>query len=97
MQGGLILFSQSKRNQPLAQIHSLAHKLSRGAVTQNLFSGRDKGRDVPTTPRDVCVETKRTARVTPRVAEEKEAGAHASGEPGQKVSKQDNPNIYSPV
>lgn len=54
MQGGLILFSQSERNQPLAQIHSLARKLSRGAVTQNLFSGRDKGRDVPTTPRDVC-------------------------------------------
>lgn len=54
MQGGLILFSQSERHQPLAQIHSLVHKLSRGAVTQNLFSGRDKGRDVPTALRDVC-------------------------------------------
>lgn len=42
-------------------------------------------------------ETKRTAQGHPRVAEEKEPGALASGEPGQKASKQGNPNIYSPV
>lgn len=69
MQEGLILFSQWERNQPLAQIHSLVHKLSRGAVTQNLFSGRDKRRDVPTAPRDGCSGRQRQKEL-PRVTHE---------------------------
>lgn len=101
MQWGLILFWQSERNQPLAQIHSLAHKLSRGAVTQNLFSGRDKGRDVPTAPRDGCAgrqRQKELPRVTHESLRRKSLGhSLASGEPGQKASKQGTANIYSPV
>lgn len=49
-----------------------------------------RGMDVPET------ETKRTAQGHPRVAEEKEPGALASGEPGQKANRA-IPDIYSPV
>lgn len=52
MQGGLIPFSELESNKPIAQIQGWAQKPSRGAVTHNLLSGRDKGRDRRTPPRD---------------------------------------------
>lgn len=79
MQRGLIPFPEFESNQPLAQIQGLAQNPSRGAVTHNLLSGRDKRRDVRTTPRDVCAapetKAKRTAQGHSRVAEQQEPEA----------------------
>lgn len=94
MQGGLILFSQSERDQPLAQIHSSVHTQSRGAVIQNLFWGRDKGRDVPTTPRAGSAKRqKELPRVTHESLRRKSQGDSALENQGRRWANRAMPTF----